>query len=369
MEKATLKFELVLSDLENRLRRGEFSEIGKIPTETNLALHYNCSRPTIRKALKGLKEKGLIHTTQGSGTTISNLTKDAEPNNPGNLLFGLIFQDLGPQYVFDTICNNLATIVSDFGYSLVYGGYFRTDSRHLDEHVEIICKRYIELGVNGVFFAPFEYSPIKDRVNHYIISTLSSAGIAVVLIDGDVDEFPNSSKYDLVSLDHIHAGYLLCLHLLEQKAKRIIFFAPPNSAHTIKLRKIGYQAALFDHEIFPCPSWFVECNPSDTQRVREIIDEIKPEAFLCSNDGCAINLIETLFSLSLEVPKDVLVAGFDNLSYVSKIKVPLTSLSQPTRLISEEATRLMFQRIKEPNSQKKTICFQGDLVIRKSSKK
>jgi len=369
MEKTTLKYESVLSDLENRIRREEFSENGKIPTESKLALHYNCSRPTIRKALKELKSKGLIHTTQGSGSIISDITKDTDTKNSGKLLFGLIFQDLGPQYVFDTICNNLATIVSDFGYSLVYGGYLRADHNNLEEQVKIICKRYIELGVNGVFFSPFEYSPIKDQLNHYILATLSSAGIAVVLIDGDVNEFPNRSKYDLVSLDHMHAGYLLCLHLLDQGVKRVFFFAPPNSAHTIKLRKIGYQAALLDRGIIPSPSWFVEHDPSDKQRVLEIITTLKPDAFLCSNDGCAINLIETLLSLNFEVPKDVLVAGFDNLSYVSKIEIPLTSLSQPTRLISAEAVRLMFQRIKEPNRPKITIGFQGDLVIRRSSKK
>ena len=61
----------IASDLRDRIVRGEFRRLGKLPTEVQLAGRYKVSRVTVRRALRVLHEERLITRRQGSGTFVS----------------------------------------------------------------------------------------------------------------------------------------------------------------------------------------------------------------------------------------------------------------------------------------------------------
>lgn len=371
IEKTVLKYETILQELRLRIVNGEFTTSGRLPIGEELADFYNCSRPTIKKVLNELQEDGLIVTKKGSGTYLSpnknQMSISEKKQNPSNLLFGLLFQNNGPSFIFDTLCNQLTQIVAEKGYSIVYGGYISIESPDFLTQVEHFVKRLISLKVNGVFFAPFEYCKNRDDLNHYVLNQLSEAHVSVVLIDTDVDDFPKRSDFDLVSLDHIQAGYVLANHLITCGVRQIIFIAPPNSSHTIKLRAIGFSSALFDHDIPLSKANFVELDPENKNEVQTCMASMKPEAIVCSNDVCAINLMESLRELGYRIPEDALICGFDNTNAITKTKVPLTSIRQPLSEITREAVRTMFRRIKSPDAAYTTIRLEGELVIRKST--
>ena len=97
--------------------------------------------------------------------------------------------------------------------------------------------------------------------------------------------------------------------------------------------------------------------------------EHKPEGIVCSNDGTAILLMKTMQELGIKVPEDVIVGAFDNLSYLSDLKVPLTSVMQPVQAMGRIAVKVLFQRIAEPDIPVQTIRLSGNLITRKSTKK
>lgn len=374
MSKTLLKYETILNEITKRIKNGEFLDSGKLPTEEQLATQYNCSRPTVRKALESLEDACIISTIKGSGTYLSPkiingppFGLDSDTKGTSNLLLGLLFQDFGPSYIFDTICNQLTKIVAEKGYSMVYGGYVSSDSADFASQVNLFAQRLIALKVDGVFFAPFEYCSDRDTLNHTVLKEFEKAHIAVVLIDTDVYDFPKRSNLDLVSLDHIQSGYTITDHLLSQGAKKIVFVAPPNSAHTIKLRTIGFNAALIDHNIIPSKNNYQELNPENHAEVKTMIEQNLPEGIVCSNDTCANNLIDSLLSLGYKIPENFLIGGFDDSCAVSKLRIPLTSIKQPLAGIAREAVRTMFRRIEYPTLEYTTIRLQGTLVIRKSS--
>ena len=326
--------------------------------------------PTIRKALEKLQVEGIIYTIQGSGSYIKGpaLSSSRPEAIPSDSFFGLIFPNLGSGYIFDSISNYVATYLAAKGYSLIWGGYISPHSDTFITDLNQICERYIQLGVKGVFFSPFEYTPKRGQANHSVLSTFEKAGIPVVLLDSDVDEFPTRNPFDLVSLDHIADCYRLCEHMLSQGIKRLIFFAPPASMETIRLRLVGYHEALIVHDITPQKDWFVVCNPTDTEAVKKMFLEHKPEGIVCSNDGTAILLMKTMQELGIKVPEDVIVGAFDNLSYLSDLKVPLTSVMQPVQAMGRIAVKVLFQRIAEPDIPVQTIRLSGNLITRKSPK-
>ncbi len=369
--KRPLKFEVICEDLRSRILLGKFDPSGRLPSEEVLADTFKCSRPTIRKALEKLQVEGVLYTVQGSGSyirqpnTVQNTASAADISRDS--FFGLIFPNLGNGYIFDSISNYVAAYLAAKGYSLIWGGYLSPHSQNFMSDLSNICERYIQLGIKGVFFSPFEYTPQRGQANHYVLATFEKAGIPLVLLDSDVDDFPTRNPFDLVSLDHIADCYHLCDHMLSQGIRRLVFFAPPSSMETIRLRLVGYHEALIVHHITPQDDWFVICDPNDKQSVQRILKEYAPEGIICSNDGTAVQLMQTLFSLGVSIPDQILLGAFDNLSYLSNLKVPLSSVMQPVKAMGKIAVQTLFQRIEDPDTPVKTIRLSGKLIIRKSS--
>lgn len=57
----------IMSHLMTRIIDGEFAAGTTLPSETKLALHYGTTRGTVRRALAGLEDRGLVSPVQGSG--------------------------------------------------------------------------------------------------------------------------------------------------------------------------------------------------------------------------------------------------------------------------------------------------------------
>jgi DNA-binding LacI/PurR family transcriptional regulator len=351
------KSRVIYQDMLNRILTGDLSQKTSLPTEMALSEQYHCSRPTLRKALNELKAAGVITSVRGSGAYI-NAQPEAPAAKTGNL-FGIIFPNLGPGYLFDPLCNHLAQYASLHGDSIVWSGYAAPWSETLKFDIVQICERYIAQKIAGLFFAPFEYHRKSNILNKEIVTLISDAGIPVVLIDSNIEAYPASPAFDLVSMDHIQASYLLTEHVIGQGFKRIFFIAPPNSHHTIKLRLTGCHEALIDHNLAPEP--LVECVVKNAAQVKAFISEKKPDAVICSNDFIAMGLINTLEKLGVDVPGSIAVAGFDHLSAVMPFSRPITSIEQPVASITRTALEMMLARIADPQRHISHITFPGTL--------
>jgi GntR family transcriptional regulator of bglA len=69
------KYEFISQDLYQRIKKKEFIENKKIPTEDQLIAEYEVSRNTIRNAIKELVKLGILYPVQGSGMFIKEAKK------------------------------------------------------------------------------------------------------------------------------------------------------------------------------------------------------------------------------------------------------------------------------------------------------
>ncbi|VDG19091.1 GntR family transcriptional regulator [Lactiplantibacillus mudanjiangensis] len=69
------KYVVVAGQLRQEILEGRYAVNDQLPQENAIAKAYNVSRITVRKALDGLVEEGLIYRIQGSGTYV----KDNQP--------------------------------------------------------------------------------------------------------------------------------------------------------------------------------------------------------------------------------------------------------------------------------------------------
>jgi LacI family transcriptional regulator len=87
---------------------------------------------------------------------------------------------------------------------------------------------------------------------------------------------------------------------------------------------------------------------------------------VAANDQIAIGLYRAASSLSLKVPQDLSVIGYDNLDVTAHLEPPLTTISQPFSSIGQVAADLLLRRIKGERGYFEQITLRPELVVRES---
>jgi GntR family transcriptional repressor for pyruvate dehydrogenase complex len=62
--------DVVFERLERAIKSGAYGEDERLPTEHDLAAEFQVSRPTIREALKRLRDLGMIYSRRGAGSFV-----------------------------------------------------------------------------------------------------------------------------------------------------------------------------------------------------------------------------------------------------------------------------------------------------------
>ncbi|HXG66107.1 MAG TPA: GntR family transcriptional regulator, partial [Blastocatellia bacterium] len=313
MKKA--KHQHIYRELRRAITSGEYQEGSRLPSEAGLVEMFATSRPTVARALRDLQHEGLIERRAGSGTYVK---KTAAPRAD---LFGLLIPGLGETEIFEPICREMSRSTHASNHALLWGDT-ADDAYTQEEQAEQLCEQYIARKVSGVFFAPLEFTPNRDRVNQRIAAALDRAGVPVVLLDRCIYEYPRRSRYDLVGIDNRRAGYVVTEHLLNLGCRRVAFLSVPNSAPTVEARKSGYREALHCRGI--ADEMVFTGNPAEADFVRRIVQSSRPEAFVCANDITAASLMHTLDGLKIRIPADVRIVGIDDVKYAKLLRVPLT---------------------------------------------
>lgn len=354
----------ISSQIEADIASGKFSAGARLPSEVQMVKQFSVSRPTIGRALRDLEAKALIERRAGSGTYVRSTTAQSVTTR----IFGLLVPGLGTTEIFQIICGEIAGLARVKNYGLLWGGSTNpNEDRDASlEHAEELCKQFIARKISGVFFAPAELTPGQEQANRRLAESLREAGIAVVLLDRDLVEFPRRSDFDLVCLDNMASGYMVAEHLIKLGCRKIFFVARPLSAATVDARIAGVREALARHRLEPDPGWIRFGDPADVKFVRNLVAGRQADAFICANDNTAAILMRTIEATGFRVPKDFRVVGFDDVKYATLVSPPLTTIHQPCRDMAIIAFRSMLERLAEPALPARSILLPPHLVVRES---
>lgn len=361
----TLKHRKISARLEMEIATGKYGVGARLPSEIQLVNQFVVSRPTVARALRDLENKGLIERRAGSGTYVKS--GQGQRNNSTRVL-GLLVPGLSNTEIFHIICGEIASLARVHEYGLMWGGPTSSLQNTDDslEHAEEVCRQFIERKVSGVFFAPAELHPGQEAANFRIAESLREAGIAVVLVDRDLNAFPRRSDFDLVGIDNLAAGYLLADHLIKLGCKKILFACRPLSAATVNARIAGVREALAQNRLECDSNWIRQGDPKDLKFARSLVSGKLADAIICANDDTAAMLIRTLESNGVRTPHDIRVVGFDDVKYAMLVSVPLTTVHQPCRDIAHIAFQTMLRRLTEPTLPPQSISLTPNLVVRES---
>jgi GntR family transcriptional regulator of arabinose operon len=357
--KSHLKHRRVYNALHDDIQSGRLKRGDRLPSEAALVRTFGVSRITAGRAVRDLQAGGMVERRAGSGTFVK-----AAPAAPG-LSFGLLIPDLGVTEVFEPICQGMMASPLAAAHALLWGSATAAHATK-EERAWQLCRQYIDRRVSGVFFAPLELSVRKDDVNKRVVEALDAASIPVVLLDRQPFPYPERGRHDLVGIDNRRAGYLITDHLLRLGARRIGFVAVENAASTVDAREAGYREALYASNAPVERGLVCRLDPADGDTVKRFLDSSRPDALVCANDWTAARVMHTVLDLGYVVPRDLRLAGIDDMEYARLLPVPLTTLRQPTREIGAAAFAAMLDRVAQPGAAARDILLQTELIVRRS---
>lgn len=361
-EQKDFKYRQISDHVYQGILGGRYRPGSRIPTEMELATHFEASRMTVSRALRDLVSQGLLLRRHGAGTFV----RGVESRTVGAV--GLLLPDF--PWVHDGVFHTLALEVTRqaqaAGYTLLLRDPAQGGVEALVQDPEGVCELYIRQEAVCVIFAPAELPPEDMSANVRLAETLQRAHIPLVLVDRDIYEFPARSHHDLLGVDNVGASYALAKHLLSLGHRRIHYVAMSTVAATVGARIMGYKMALLDQGIVPENNWVHRGDTQSLDFVRELVEHASADAFMCSNDHVAAMLMRHLAALGVRVPRDVAIVGFDDAPFASVLAPPLTTVRQPGTELGAAAARLMLERLAHRDSPAREVRLSCELVIRES---
>lgn len=166
-----------------------------------------------------------------------------------------------------------------------------------------------------------------DRVD-MIVERTKEAGIPLIM------QGAKREGVSYVGSDNYQATKELCDHLRKHHGtKKITFFAGAEDSYDSQSRLNAVRDYLKENnceddlrEVF-YTKWE---NAAVTRRIDEIFDDHEelPDAFICANDGLAMECIVSLNRHGINVPEDVIVTGFDFLELSQIFDPSVASVDQ-----------------------------------------
>lgn len=202
------------------------------------------------------------------------------------------------------------------------------------------------------------------EIDRRYMATAAQSGLPFL----QLDFYDDTITADCVLSDNVSGAYQLTETILRTGRSKIAFLGSVNATSCIMDRYLGYTKALLCAGIEPRADWRLEDRGEDGRFTPIRLPEEMPEAFVCSCDEVAYNLVETLRRKGVRVPEDVAVAGYDDFRYSTICDPPLTSYRVDVEGMAAAAVDQMRRKMAHKTSIATTVMVPGALVVRESTK-
>jgi LacI family transcriptional regulator, repressor for deo operon, udp, cdd, tsx, nupC, and nupG len=227
----------------------------------------------------------------------------------------------------------------------------------------------------------------EDREAHYasLVETRQADGLIqlrarlpdAVLAEGNGIPIVNACECldrapcPKVRIDNISAARSMTDHLLSLGHRRIGVIQGPADSPLTRDRLKGHRAALRAAGIEYDQSLVATGDFSMTSGRRAATElfaaAAPPTAVFCFNDEMAMGAMQWLKNAGFAVPRDVSVAGFDDIEFASFTDPPLTTIEQPTRELGHRSMTLLLEILNGGKPAHAAQTLPTKLIVRNST--
>ena len=294
-----------------------------LKTVSNVLNNYEFIRPATKQRVQdAIAELGYE----------ANLTARSLRSGKTSML-GLVLSDLSAPY-YAELASKLMNAAARHGYRVL------VEQSDADPAAELNALQgpFRQL-TDGLLFTPLSIS--ADAI-------AGRAGSKPLVMLGEHIMDP---RFDLVTMKNGEAAQALTAHLLAGGRRRIAVIGarPEESAGTTGLRLHGYRQALdqagvpFDPALIAPGEWRRDAGAA---AVAGLLDSgVEFDAVFGLNDVLALGALHELLIRGVSVPRDVAVAGFDDIDEARFASPSLTTVSPGMDEIAERSVALLLDRL------------------------
>lgn len=321
-----------------------FSEkTDKMPTLRQLCDQYGVSKSTVSYALSILQHAGLIWKRQGSGIRI---LPEAKEEGDGKKLLGFLKPWIRRNELTMDLYEGVEQAAGRAGYQLVTGcsGDDYENERRLVQEMR-------QGGCQGIVMYPGS-RPFSDMREDYLRNEMRD--FPIVLVDWAYAD----QRRTMVVFDNYHAAYNIVEALVSEGHDRIAYAMRPETSTAVwnragRDRDEGVMEALEAFGIpescrFPWRTGWRVGDPDDENlewldKWREMPN--RPTALITRHDNHAVSLIRAARELDIDIPHDLRLVGFDNLSVGESVFPPFPTTAPNFKRAGHTAVRALLKEI------------------------
>lgn len=175
-----------------------------------------------------------------------------------------------------------------------------------------------------------------------------------------------------VATDNRIASRMLASRLYAAGHRRFAIVGGPQDAPVARLREHGFRERLIElgipHVQHIDGDYHYESGHEAGMQLLQAKDlSQRPEAIFCVNDIMALGVLDAArFALLLQVPQDISIVGFDNISAGRRPAYQLTTVSQPFESLAEQVGNEVCVRLSN-HSVCSEFKLSAELVVRASA--
>ncbi|MBP2634668.1 MAG: kdgR 4 [Firmicutes bacterium] len=207
--------------------------------------------------------------------------------------------------------------------------------------------------------------------NNELIAQVNK-NIPVILIDRKAPDI----DIDTVTVDSAQGVCQAVDHIVELGHKHIAMLTLPYDHVSPRIERVqAYQTALAGHGLAFREDWLVQTS-ADEQEVLAKLKALlaggagkdRPTCLFCANNMITMSVVKAIKKMSLTIPGEIAVLGFDDWEWAQLIDPPVTVVAQPVYDMGNKAAALLIKRMKGGRTLKKpiVILFEPQLLKRKS---
>ncbi len=344
--------------LSDKLRKdildGTYKADERLPSMDDLAEQYKMNRITVKRALSELRAEGLIYSIPAQGTYVASGEQHTINTGSGRKTIALVVSGLNTHafgsYHVDVI-TGIQEAMGDLEWYLMLVILDDPSEDRAYEHVQ-------QIQLDGAIYLGY-FTPS-------LLRRLVRNGPPSVLIDQKI----RSLKCDMINVDNYAGAFEATQYLIEQGHRKIACVTGYPGTVTQE-RQEGVEDA-WKESGFPVAdlSWIEgDFQRESGMKAAEQLLKRKhpPTAVFCFNDEMAAGLLQTLHARNIQVPGEISVIGFDNITWTLATWPQLTTVQVERFAMGHLAIERLADHLNNKDHTPSSIAVSTKLVIREST--
>ena len=195
------------------------------------------------------------------------------------------------------------------------------------------------------------------------VQDLRRAKVPVVLI-----AHPPVTGCDSIRSESTVSAEQLTTRLLDHGRRRLLFVGDPASSYDVSERYAGFSAAHRTRRLtVPKPERVPLTEEAGTFTAQKLLQANDlPDGLVCANDEIALAVLKSLRTGGIDVPKQIVVTGWDDVMAARYVSPGLTTVRQPMAELGRLAAQRLHERITGERTRARNDVLATQLVLRES---